>query len=456
MGKLFAVVGLCLAAMATSVQAQEGDTRVPNPNTEIERLRKVVLEEQQVIAECMKRIDKLEAGKATMDKNGLADLKVSGDFRYRYEYIEEDPQRLQASALHPFWAPKEEDSRDRHRIRLRVGADWKANEEWTVGAQLATTMDSDPVSTNQTLTGSFSKKDIWLNLAYFDYHPKQVPGLKLIGGKMKNPFYTPGGTQLIWDADLTPEGLALTYTTGEKFPAWEAAVNAGYFQVEERSIEEESDLFGLQGVVKYNLMEEGKANIRAGLSYYDYGNAENFPPFVSATNNFGNSLSLAVMNGLTQAGFYADDFNLVEAFAEVTFPVGKIPFTVFADYVVNTAANDNYFDTGDGDTGWAAGLLVNRCVAPGSWAVRYEYRDLGRDAVVGAFTDSDFGGGGTNCRGHILGAEYMMFKNVKLAATYFNNENEGSDLLRLIPTFGSRENPDGNYQRLQLDVNVKF
>lgn len=451
MGKFFVVLGLCLVTL-TSVSVAQEDA---DPNVEIDRLRKIIMEEQQVIAECMKRIDKLEASdketEKRLEKSPLSSIiKLKGDFRYRYELIDVDPQKFNTSVKSRFFGAEEDQTRDRHRLRLRVGAEWKANDEWTVGAQLATTMDGDPVSTNQTLTDSFSKKDIWVDKAYFDYHPEAWKGFKLIGGKMGNPFYST--SSLVWDGDLTPEGLAATYAT-ESGP-WAWGVNTGWFQIEERSRDEDSQLYGLQGLATYKFMD-GDASLTAGLSYYDFIDTEDYPTFVSASNNFGNSLSLAILNGLG-VGYYADDYNLVNAFVEAAFPLGSLPCAVYADYVVNTSASDRYFDREDGDTGWAAGLVLGKCSDPGSWSLKYEYRDVERDAVVGAFSDSDFGGGGTNSHGHIVGAEYGLFKNVKLAATYFNVENEGSQWLRFMPTYGGSQKYEANYQRLQLDVNVKF
>ncbi len=455
MGRIVYAVLTAAAFSGLLAQAQEPEPAVPESKAEIERLRKIIMEEQEIIAECMKRIDKLEAGKATMEKGGLANVKFTGDFRYRFEHIEQDPENV-SSGTRVFKAPDDASSRTRHRLRLRAGAEWTINEEWTLGARVATTMNADPVSTNQTMGNGFSKKDLWIDLAYFDYHPLKVPGLKVTGGKINNPFYAPGKTQMVWDQDLTPEGLALQYTNKTSLAPWEFGAAMAFFQVDERSLDSDAQMFGIQGTAKYNLREDGMAGIMAGLSYYDYINAEGYPPFFANNDNFGNSLMLTMLNGLPNNGYYSEDFNLVELFTEINFPIREIPFSVFADAVLNTGAEGGYFDSGKEDTGWAAGFSVGKCVAPKSWSFRYEYRDIDRDAVVGAFTDSDFGGGGTNASGHILGAEYMLAKNVRLAATYFLNHTDGSDWIRLIPGWGARENVNGRYQRLQLDLNLKF
>ena len=52
----------------------------------------------------------------------------------------------------------------------------------------------------------------------------------------------------------------------------------------------------------------------------------------------------------------------------------------------------------------------------------YNYRNLESDAVVGAFTDSDFKGGGTDGSGHEISLSYPFTKKIKLSVTHFFNE----------------------------------
>ena len=462
---ILALLQLAGVAMAGESGAEAPRVTAPQSaeSAEIERLRKVMLDEQQVIADCMKRIDDLEKTKTSQDKAGINNLKLNGDFRYRFEDIHADPETFNTVGVRgPLSKAEQTKDRMRHRLRLRLGFEWTINDEVTVGGRLATTMNADPISTNQTLTDAFSKKAVWLDTAYFDYHPSRVPGLKVMGGKMNNPFYVPGKTQMVWDQDLTPEGLAVSYTnTMESSPTGpvyrevplELAATAAYFLVQERAIDVETQMFGVQGTAKYNFEADGSTSLLAGASYYDYGNIKGFPPLFDQGNTFGNALSLAILGG---SAFCADDFNIVEGFTEFTIPVFERPLALYGDFAYNTAPIDKNYDGNNSGIAWALGTTYGRCVTPHSWSLRYEYRDVGRDAVVGAFTDSDFGGGGTNSKGHILGADFMVLKNTRLAVTYFINDNMGSDWLRLVPTFGAKEKVDGPYRRLQVDLNFKF
>ncbi len=462
---------LARAAVAGDPGAEAPPANAPESasTAEIERLRKVMLEEQEVIANCMKRIDELEKTKTSQDKAGINSVKLNGDFRYRFEDIHTDPKTFNTVGVRgPLKKADQTKDRFRHRLRLRLGFEWTVNDEVTVGGRLATSMNAgamnsgDPISYNQTMTDAFSKKGVYLDTAYFDYHPARVPGLKVMGGKMSNPFYVPGKTQMIWDQDLTPEGLAVTYTnTMESSPTGpvyrevplELAATAGYFLVQERSIDVETQLLGVQGSAKYNFEADGSTSLMVGASYYDYGHLKGFPPLLDPANSFGNALSLAVLGG---SALYGDDFNIVEGFTEFTIPVFERPLALYGDIAYNTAKIDKNYDGNNSGAAWALGASYGRCVTPRSWSLHYEYRDLGRDAVVGAFTDSDFGGGGTNSKGHVLGADFMLLKNTRLAVTYFINHNMGSDWLRMVPTFGGKEKVDGPYQRLQVDLNFKF
>ncbi|MBI4831451.1 MAG: putative porin, partial [Candidatus Lindowbacteria bacterium] len=346
-------------------------------------------------------------------------VKVIGDFRYRYELIDEE----------------DKDNRNRNRIRARIGVGAKLSDELDLGFQLATSEDSgkseegDPVSNNQTLTNAFSTKEIWLSQAYADWHPAMVPGVHLIGGKMPYPFITAGKSELIFDGDLAPEGGAVKFS--KKFDSLEVLGNLYGFWVLERSSEADSGLFGAQGALKYNFTAfEDKAHVLGGLSYYDYGNTEGMEPFFdNDAKNFGNTLVDGVL---------AEDFDLFNAFGEVGVKVKKIPVYVFADFVTNEAASED-------NDGWLVGFGVGKASDPHSWEFRGYYRELEKDAVLGGFADSDFAGGGTNNKGFEVNLGYQLTKNWKLAASYFPNEKHIA---------GDEDETD--YHRLQLDAEFKF
>jgi hypothetical protein len=95
-------------------------------------------------------------------------------------------------------------------------------------------------------------------------------------------------------------------------------------------------------------------------------------------------------------------------------------------------------------TGYMARLAVGMptMLLKNDWQVSVAYRYLEADAVLDAFTDSDFHLGGTNNKGFILGAQYGLGKNTWLSARWLSS-NEISGLPLAIDV-------------LQLYFNAKF
>ncbi len=225
-------------------------------------------------------------------------LNWFGDFRYRYEYIDDDGA----------------DSEDRHRnrIRARLGLGVKLGDEWDLGFRIATgngEVSGDPVSTNQTLDEAFSKKPLWLDQAFFGYHPQWLKGFNVIGGKMENPFYRVGKNELIWDSDLTPEGVALTYgmPLGEQ-----TTLNwvAGGYWVNEESSGGDTSLWGIQGHLKHQF--DKPTYLLGGASLFCYGNIQGEESLAAEWNaNTG-----AFFGNTSVGNTYALDYDLFELFAE--------------------------------------------------------------------------------------------------------------------------------------------
>src|SRR5439155_21042543 len=62
------------------------------------------------------------------------------------------------------------------------------------------------LSANQTETGEFSQKALWIDQAYLSW--KAQEHVKLQGGRMANPFWQVYASDVMWDPDLNPEGYA--------------------------------------------------------------------------------------------------------------------------------------------------------------------------------------------------------------------------------------------------------
>lgn len=400
---------------------------------DITELRKQMEQQYEQMRQMQNKLIELEAAQkqqgATVQKLEESGVKLPdklawiekvnlyGDFRYRYEYID---------------AEGSSSDQHRNRIRARVGLKGKVNDEMTFNVRIASGSE-DPVSTNQTLDGGFSSKDIWLDRAYLQWEPASMSGWTWLFGKMGNPFYKAGGNQLIWDDDLNPEGIAAQYAANLNDNTG-LFVNAGGMWVEESSSNADASLWGLQAGLEHALNDDSK--FTWGGSYYKYGNVKGSKTFYDVEDGFGNTTYTD--DAGDQA--YMFDYELAELFAEYGTKLGKTPASFYGNYVVNTASGVSE------DTGWLVGTKLGKAKNPGTWDFGYEYRDLEADAVVGVFTDSDFIGGGTGGKGHKFSTSYAIAQNATLGATYFMSQRDGD----------GDGNINDDYDRFQFDLMVKF
>jgi len=326
-----------------------------------------------------------------------------GDLRLRYEDIDEqgDPGA----------------ARDRERGRARVGLKADVSPDVKLIMGIATGGD-DPVSRNVTGDGGFTTKDLGIELFYVDW--KATDEITVYAGKMKNPLFKAGGVPLVWDSDLNPEGLAAKFASGMFF------ANAAMFSVEERSGQDDSALYAVQGGAKFDIGESVK--LTAGLGYFAYTNTIGNEPFYDGSPN-GNSVDID--------GNYIYDYKNTEVFAQLDTKLAGWPFQVYAHYTVNNEVDVE-------DTAYAFGAKVGSAKKKGSQEFSYTYMDLEADAVIGTFSDSDFGGGGTDASGHMIKYKYMLADKIGLGGTLFLNE---------IDRFQGTAH---DFDRLQIDVEFKF
>ena len=329
-------------------------------------------------------------------------IKWGGSFRYRHEMIKME-------GVH---------ENHRHRLQAKLGVTASVRENVDVVIQLASGMNGlgSGTSTDATFDNAAATKNINLDLAFV----KWVPGdVIVLAGKMSNPFFRPGGTEVIWDDDITPEGIGMAYAT----PLGDAElfVTAGGVVVDERA-QDDAIAVGVQAGLKTEVADG--ATVIVGGTYYDFGAMKGRAPLV------------AVGNTVDGAGNYAEDFDLIEGFVQVETTVGDFPVAVFGDYVVNNSSYNN-------GKAYLIGFAIGKCKAPGSKAFRYDYRRVQANAVVGAVCDSSFVGGGTNGQGHEIGFDYQVATNIKAGVTVF-------------ATDAYQNAPNEDYERVQFDIKFRF
>jgi hypothetical protein len=327
----------------------------------------------------------------------LEGLRLYGDMRVRYELISDRLNNIP--------------DRQRARIRLRFGMDKALGKDWEMGFRLASGSSGDPTSTNQTLTDDFSKKPVWLDLAYVKYHPDCIPGLTIGAGKVANPFLT---TDMLWDPDVNPEGLYETYRLKLADLPVEPFVTLGQFFLVDRGMGPDAGLVAYQGGVVWQVCPSVKWT--TAVAMYDFVQYDEPGNAMVANGNTTRKLTSGPHKGKTI--LTAGDFNLLDVISQVEFAVPvkadyAVPVAVYADYVINTG---DIFD--DQKQGIAGGLRLGKLAKAGDWSVEYKYAYIEANAVAGAFSDSDFGF--ADRKGHKVGVGYLVHKSVALGlAGYF-------------------------------------
>ncbi len=273
------------------------------------------------------------------------------------------------------------------------------------GAELDTKGDGN--STNQTFDDSFDEKAIGIDLAYVEYSPKwwreavKNTELTLLLGKFKNPLTT---TSLLWDSDINPEGASEILVIRPNKDTEIYLVGGQWFAEEESGAADTTLVVGQLGM-KGKLGKDVSYNI--ATAYHHWINAHKTSTFGSNAN--GNSTTGGVLD--------FNDWETVDIYGELGFkvPVGakKLPLKIYGHGVWNigdpTTANAS---SGEGDEtfGWEAGVKLGKASEKGTWEFGYAYKHIERNAVLGIFTDSDFGG--TDRRGHVVKFGYALAKNV--------------------------------------------
>ncbi len=385
--------------------------------------------------------------------------------------------------------------KDRHRFRerVRLAIDAKITDNFKAGVRLATGNQPDPVSTNQSMGNTGSQYDFNVDRAYLKYDAVNDEGYKwltLVGGRIANPWYVgggefTGGSELVWDTDLSFEGFAATARhslgssknmTGKHDESREVYVTAGAFPLQETELSSTGKWL-VGGQLGLNWGFANQDALRVGLAYYDYMNIRAKPNTGDRRcitnqpdNNFsipqfqqvGNSLAEICQETNAQVKAaelfgLASDYNIINANISYDY-AGFAPYHVIAsaDFaknvgfnqksvevlnVVNNAENGVVDDEANAwqirmDFGWPK---VDNF---GEWNVFALFKYVQRDAVLDAFTDSDFHLGGTNAKGWVIGTNYGLMKNV-----WFTGRWLSTDIIS-GPTYSN--------DVLQLDLNAKF
>ncbi len=417
---------------------------------------------------------------------------LSGDFRLRDE---------------PFFGGPADRSLDRHRARyrLRFNVDTKLNDDIFGGFTLASGDVNDPISTNQNVSGFYTRKPFSIDKAYVTYNPHEFKALTLTGGKFAYPWYN---TELTWDKDLNPEGLAQTLAfdldstpvlkriafVGFELPFTEVA---GASSTNNSTVE--SVVYG--GQLQTNWQLTSWLELGAYTGFYNFHNADPIALALAkasaknpqtplsgvlalqSSNGVQNSVVITTASNIvTIAGTsyptgvtavtnsqFASKFALLDSLArfDITTPSEKWPIAIIGDYVQNTEACANvdniaakpantasiqYTQTTNlpcnsrQRRGYWAEAQVGRAKKRGDWQFDYARIFIEREAALSNFDYSEIRQG-TNVTEHRASVLYQAYPNVQLSFT---------GLFGRPLNFGSTKPPENILSRLQFDLLYTF
>jgi hypothetical protein len=329
----------------------------------------------------------------------LDNLTFSGDMRLRYEYRDNTDTAAR-------------DKRGRVRLRFGFEKSWPT-EDLKVGFRLATGETNDPTSTNQSFIG-FQKYQVWGDRAYAQWTPKAVPGLSVTAGKMANPWET---SDLVWDPDINPDGVWVRYNVpglGSVTPF----VGVGVFQLYASDSKRDSAMYAYDAGVRWQISKDVK--LTSAVTFFNYTNLDS--AYINGALSQTSDINKREPTGSNTrvGGHLVSNYNTIDFVSKLDFVAFNLPMSAFIDFAHNTDSEN--LSSKDLD-GLAVGLKVGANKKKGDWSAWYVWKHLESDAVLAAFTESDFGWNTlTNRRGSQFGVAYNITDNMTAGVTLFITE----------------------------------
>lgn len=280
-----------------------------------------------------------------------ADIKFNGDFRFRHELVTDESPGANDTVF------------NRERIALRFGSLVSINNVTNFEFRLATgngvdssfwTLGNDNLST----LGNYL---IAIDRAFFSY--TGLPNFTLVGGRVKNVFYTAGGSDMIASADLNFDALGGAYV----LPLGDFKVFVNAAQVWLNQNEAAND--PATATTFDSMLSALQVGARHKIGDIDYG-------FAGALYSVNNNRLLG------------KEYKLINAGVDVAMKAGELPVAVFFDFVTNGSAA-TLADGKEHGTGFLVGAKVGSTKKAGDWMVAYDYRSVKADAVIDSIDSSD-------------------------------------------------------------------
>lgn len=312
--------------------------------------------------------------------------------------------------------------RHRQRLRLRFGGNYRFNDEILVGARLTSGNPDDARSPYVDLGDGFDSEDISLDRFFLRYSPEALSGFSMLAGKWgppitRNPIYG----ELVWDADVQPEGIGLLYSTPDAPGLSEFHVIGAAIAALEQGGSEESWAFMWE--VGGTIPLEDESRVRAAATYIQYGDQTPGGTGALLADLRGNSLTGSELTS---------DFGILD----VNLAYETERFQLAGEFIQNQRA-----DSSVGDTGYALGAAMRTDAG----RFYYQYALIEQDAVLTIYSQDDTLLG-TNFTGHTAGWMYPLGDRMDLHVWALAQEPD-----ELLPGM-----VDEMVYRIRIDFNIRL
>jgi hypothetical protein len=473
LGSITALVMLSLAPITAADDVTDLKAQIDRLNSRLEKMesKKSGQVEKEELARMMKEI--LDDAKAAPALPAwMKNLKFYGDFRLRAEHINYQGRRG------AWGTPGSGTPKDQNRIRMRLRFGFTKtwwDDQMEVGFRLASGNNADPTSTNQTMTGDFDKKPVWIDLMYAKYKPKWAKGLEIAGGKVLNPVKT--RTMITWDSDVNPEGIYMEYVA-PFFGDFKPYGQIGFWMVNEDGRRDgvapanapwqvttlrDTEMMSYSMGFDWKIMDALQWFF--GVTYYKWYNADcsnggwlgRFGTDGQWAANGGGVAPFA--SGPALDGYPSADFGIFELTTKVGWKMDFLPtplqkWTAWFTYVrncrddYNTLQNPQVANPTSGmpigadrhfksdPNAYGVGIMVGENKKKNDFSVAYSFFYIEANSIVPGMSDSDLRTGplGGNSQGHLLQATYNIDDfltiggTMVLAQPIHTNDNAGNTI----------------------------
>ena len=530
-GSLVAIISMAAQPLSAqtsseSKEIQELKREVAELKAEVNSLKKHEASEPSVISGGPTKSEVVYDGKTYVEKSvpleksaadkwklstSITELELYGDVRLRYQYNggETKDRGPVAPPGAGIAGTNDWQERERERYRLRLGLRGTLMDDWFFGVRLMTsnnersgnvTFGDDTASSTSGGGGPFERNSdlVTVDQAYAGY--KGFPGFTFTGGKMPNPLVN---TRLVWDPDITPEGLAEqwkhTFVFGaepapaptfgkdskevvagkppEPFLKLDLFTNFAQFVYDDANPE---NPLGARATTSGNGTSQLVPNTDAFLLAWQVGARFNFPhnfyfQFAPTLYNYtgnGDTFNIHYQGGspyLTNADSLAQNqtgINSLLVFdmpAEFGWKAWGLPMRVFGDFATNLEADDRADAAGEPGHGsqryaWQLGLGIGQLKKKNDWQLNVWYQQIQQYALDPNLIDDDIFNAQENMHGVAAQLAYNFTAAVNLQLTYAHgwqyNGNLGTG--GNVGSLAIATNPTTEYNFFTADLNINF